>query len=222
MQSFTLTIQQSLLFQGVSEDTISKYLNPSFCPVMTYNKGEQIVLEGATCSSLGIILEGVTAVQQYTTFGDALTINLFNCQDTFGIALFSMTEPTYPFSLVAMRDCRILYIPFEIVKNLLENDASFNKNFIQQLSLRVLNLKDKIQMLQHKDVRSRLIFYLNQNYMTTCHKTFQLKHSKTEISEIIGVARPSLSREIRKMVEESIISIKGNLITILEVDFFRT
>ena len=45
--------------------------------------------------------------------------------------------------------------------------------------------------------------------------------SKTNIADIIGVARPSLSRELKNMEEDELITINGSKVTLLSPEIFK-
>ncbi len=81
--------------------------------------------------------------------------------------------------------------------------------------------KNKIQMLHLKDVRSKLIFFLSMEYRNIGLATFKLPHTQGDIAEIIGVARPSVSRELKKMVDDQLILLSGHHITLLQPELFR-
>jgi CRP-like cAMP-binding protein len=88
------------------------------------------------------------------------------------------------------------------------------------LSNQIIVFKQKIEILHQKDVRSRLILYLSLLYEKKCTPFFYLPHRKTEIASLIGVARPSVSREFSNMETDGLIKLEGTYITLLHPSLF--
>ena len=126
----------------------------------------------------------------------------------------------YEVITVTTTSCQILYIPFYEIRQLLKFSPVFNENYIAFLSSRVMNFKEKLKMLQYKDVRSRIIYYLSKEFKKANSTDIVLQHSKIEIANILGIARPSLSRELKHMYDENILQVNGNKITLLKPELF--
>ncbi len=190
------------------------------CIIGNYKKGTLIVQEGDSCTSIGFVLTGHLSIQQMSLKGELLTVKMFEANDAFGAALYSSLNPKYPFTLMTLKDSQVLYIPFEQIRRMLISSQIFNDNFIDFLSSRVMNFKEKLQMMQYKDVRSRLMLYLSNEYKNNGSTSFKLQHSKSAIADIIGVARPSVSRELKNMADDHIIHTSGQMITLLKPELF--
>ncbi len=208
------------LFKDINEDILRKLIESETCVIETYKKGTIIVQAGAVCNSIGFILYGTLASQLINADGDLLVINMFEANDVFGAALYKSEKPEYPFTLVSLKESQVLYLSFAQIHKLIKNNSVFNDNFISFLSERMHVFQKKLKMIQYKDVRSKLIQYLSQEYRLCQTNTFQLRHSKVAIADIIGVARPSVSREFKNMVEEGIIQIAGNRVVLVRVELF--
>lgn len=130
------------LFKDLDLNTLLELIDFDHCIIGNYKKGTLIVQEGEPCSSIGFVLSGVLAIQQLTPTGELLTVKMFNANDAFGTALYSSKEPKYPFTLMTMKNSKVLYLPFEQVRSLLKANPIFNDNFITFLSSRVLSFKE--------------------------------------------------------------------------------
>lgn len=208
------------MFKNLELSTILELIDFDLCILGNYKKGSLIVQQGDPCTSIGFVLSGILAFHQLTPTGEVLTIKLFEANDAFGPALYSSVCPKYPFTLITIKDSRVLYIPFDQIRILLKSNSTFNDNFIAFLSSRVLNFKEKLQMLQYKDVRSRLMLYLSIEFKIGGLPTFKLQHSKSAIADIIGVARPSVSRELKNMTNDQLLIASGQMITLLKPELF--
>lgn len=215
MQVDVKTLLGNPLFKGFDEFLISALVDPEKCTIVQYKKGTLIVQEGELCTSVGFVMSGSLANQQLTPTGEILTIKMFESRDAFGPALYSMECPSYPFTLTAAKTTQVIYISFDDIGHLIAESPLFRENFIHFLSHRVLMFKEKLKMMQYKDVRSRLIHYLGVESMHAGQTSFKLRHTKSAIANMIGVARPSVSRELKHMAEDELIAIKGNVVTLL-------
>lgn len=213
-------LQKNSLFKNMSEEEISRILNFKNCIQDTYEKDTIVIEEGEACDTIGFVLDGTLTIQQYGRSGDALTINVFRHGDCFGAPLLFTSRAKYPFTLVTTTKSTVLFIPFAQMKHMLEESRTFNLNYLTFLSNHIFVLKNKIKILAHNDVRSRLMIYFSKEMELAGDSRFKMRHKKTEIGEIIKVARPSVSRELSNMERDGLISIKGNEVTILAPEDF--
>lgn len=213
-------LSNNSLFKNISPNTLQNSINFDKCTINHYKNGALIVQESDPCSAIGFILSGSLQIEQISQTGEVLTIKSLATTDAFGTALYSLPSPKYPYTIVALTDSSVIFIPFEQIQKLLRINPTFNDNFIFFLSARILNLKEKLHLLHHKDVRSRLLIYLTNEFKQNGLTTFKLSHSKSAIAEFIGVARPSVSRELKNMANEHLIILSGRTITLLKTELF--
>ena len=208
------------MFQNMSEEEIRSILDLGTCVQETYEKDTLVIEENEDCDTIGFVLEGTLTIQQYGLSGDALTINVFRHGDCFGAPLLFTSKAKYPFTLVTSTKSTVLFIPFVQMRTMLEKSRTFNTNYLTFLSNHIFILKNKIKILAHNDVRSRLMIYFSKEMEIVNEKTFRMRHKKTEIGEIIKVARPSVSRELSNMERDGLLRIKGSEVTILAPEDF--
>ncbi|MBR0576696.1 Crp/Fnr family transcriptional regulator [Proteiniclasticum sp. BAD-10] len=208
-------LRKNALFQQMTEEEIRELVDLSSCTLEVYEKDTLVVQENDPCSTLGVVLEGKLHIQQYDRSGDALTINVFRHGDCFGAPLLFTPHPLYPFTLLTLTPSTVLFIPFEQLTRMLRENPTFNHNYLAFLSRHILVLKNKIKILSHNDVRSRLMIYLSREMDLAESPRFTLRHKKTEIAEIIKVARPSVSRELTNMERDGLLELRGQQVEIL-------
>lgn len=208
------------LFKNMDIADLELLLKPDTCIVGRYKKNALITQEGELCDSVGFILDGSLSVQQLSPTGDLVNIQVMNAGDCFGLARVFSTTPYYLFNLMTIEDSSVLFIPFMRIREMIRASSEFNESFITFLSNRVTAFQRKISILSQKDVRSRLILYFSNQYGKTKKLRFKLPHSKTDIANLIGVARPSVSRELKHMQDDGLITIERNIITINKPELF--
>lgn len=202
------------LFKNIPLDLLKKVF--SKVTVKNYEKGLIIFNEGEQCNNIGFISKGSLLIEQITIAGDAVTISIYKTFDCFGEALFFGEHKKYPYNFITNEETQVIYLSFEQICNLISVSPEFTRNYLGVLSDKLLVLKDKIEILSQKDVRSKLMnYFLNESRLVNS-LTFKLRHTKTQIAELVNVTRPSVSREIRHMQLDNIIEYKDNIITLLE------
>ncbi len=73
----------------------------------------------------------------------------------------------------------------------------------------------KIAMLMQKTLRENLMDYLTQQAGVQGSVDVRLPISKKELVDCLGVQRPSLFRELKKMKDEGLIDVSNRIIRIL-------
>lgn len=64
------------------------------------------------------------------------------------------------------------------------------------------------------------MIYFSKEMELAGNARFKMRHKKTEIGEIIKVARPSVSRELSNMERDGLITIEGSEVSILTPEDF--
>lgn len=202
------------LFQSVPEGT---YDNVEFnlnSTVKKYDKGSIIHFQHEKCTGLDVILSGIISVQALEKSGSTITISEFGNGETLGSNLLFSSRPQYPMLVLAKTDATILRVAKKTILNLCNQDADFLEKYLQQISDKALVLTGKINSIALKSIRESVSEYLllEQQYQKSA--TITLPFSKKEWAEILGVQRPSLSRELNRMRQEGLIDFHNRSITI--------
>ncbi len=206
------------LFLNCNKESIKNILSLDKIMEKSYKKDSIIVQEGDECKFISFIIEGCIYISEISKDGDILHIKQYAQNEPFGCALYKAKRKGYPFTLIACEDSNLIHIPFEQIELLIKHDETFRNNFISCISDNIFVLRDKIKVLSQKNIRSKLLLYLSSNEKNGMTK---INHTKTELSKILGIARGSISRELKKMEEENIISfIDKNKIKILNYNLY--
>lgn len=203
------------LFAHIEASEFHRYIHPNDCIEHIYQPHSLVAHQGKSCHHLSYVLEGTLIAQQLSSDGKQLIVNTFNSGDFFAAALLSTDNPCYPFNISTTKHSRILSIRYDAIESLLNHSTTFSANYRHFLSEKILLFKNKVELLQNKDVRSRLLTYLQSESLYHHQASFKLRHTKTAIAEMIGVARPSVSRELKNMNDEGLIHMEGKWVELL-------
>jgi len=118
----------------------------------------------------------------------------------------------FPVFAQASTDVDVLYFEKESIRKAMEEDANIAQFFVNLLAKKCVVLSNRIEALELKTVRQRLIQYLLANCSGEQKCLVDLKMKKGELAKILGTIIETLSRNFKQMQEEGLIEVKGNII----------
>jgi len=194
---------------------IYNYFNNDFLNnysfIRYYSRQEVIALEGSECKYIGFIDQGSIQISTLSYQDKEEIITTLNSNQFFGNNLLFASKNNYLGTIIAKVQTRIRFFSKENFLVLLEN-KEFLKNYLKFISDDALTIKNQAKLLAHKNIRDRIMFYIKEESRDN-KKTIRIK-SITELSSILSLPRPSVSREIRKMCDEGLIEYKNKTIYI--------
>ncbi|GAA0727210.1 Crp/Fnr family transcriptional regulator [Clostridium malenominatum] len=209
------------LFKGLTEEDILKTFKREHYDIKEYGKNNIVYLQNQECKTVDIILRGEVLVQKIEANGNILTINTFEVGDTLGSNLIFASKKAYPMTVITKSNCTLLHIDSKLVLKLCQRDEIFLIKFLQNISDRTVFLTDKIKSIALKTIRQCIIDYLIYQYYQQKSLKVKLDMSKKDLAEKLGVQRPSLSRELRKMRDEGLIDFDAYSITIKDANILK-
>lgn len=169
-------------------------------------KQNQILFhEGEECKSIFIIIEGQITILNYSLNGNEEIISILNKNDVFGNALIFSNNNYYLGEIIATKPTKLAIINKNELISLLQNNKSFLECYINLIAEKTIKFTIKTKLLSHKNIRSRILYYLEIN-------NYSIKKNISFLAKELVLPRPSVSREISKMINEEIIYIKNNKI----------
>lgn len=203
------------LFKGFSPDEIESVIKDMQCKVSSYAKGQAVAFEDDECTSVGIILDGGVDIQKIYPTGKVVTIEALNPGHVFGEVILFSGMKKYPASIIANSDATILFISREDILKLCSMNQRFLNNIMGLLSNKILTLNRKIKNLSFQTVRQKIANFILEEYKKQKSATIFLPFSRKEIADLLGIPRPSLSRELAGMKDDGVIDFYKNSIKIL-------
>lgn len=202
------------LFHTVLPETYDSVGFFSSSVIKKYEGGSVIHFQHQKCTHLDVILSGIVSIQALESSGSSITITEFGNGETLGSNLLFSSRPQYPMLVVAKTDVTLLRVAKETILKLCNCDPFFLRNYLEQISDKALVLTGKINSIALKSIRESVVEYLllEQQYQNS--STILLPFSKKEWAEMLGVQRPSLSRELNRMRQEGLIDYHNRLIVI--------
>lgn len=182
-----------------------------YIEIKEYNKNEVIFSEGLLCNYIGIIEEGKIIISTITYNDKEEVINLLNRDQIFGSNLIFSSSPYFLGDIISLTNSKILFINKNNLMTLFKNNEKFLFKYLELISNQVIKEKNKTKVLVHKNIRDRILYFI----INESKRKGQVKiKSIADLARELSLPRPSVSREIYKLINENIISYNNKIITI--------
>jgi CRP-like cAMP-binding protein len=180
----------------------------------TYESDEVVFWEGDPSAGLYVIEIGWFKIIKISPNGREQVIKFMGPGEAFN-ALSLFANIPNPATAMALESATAWLIPQDIMLSLLDTYPKLARGVILILAGRVQHLVGLVEDLSLRSVESRLArLLLEQASDETVHR--QQWATQTEIAARIGTVTDVLSRALRKLTEEGLISVTRHQIKILD------
>ena len=213
-------LKNSPLFRGLTDEELEDFMQTSGASVRKLKKNEIIFDMEEKPEKMFILLQGAIAICKDTLSGRRIVMtNIDECGDIFGEVYLFLRKESYDFYTIALTgDTAILNIPKNIYVESSGKDYyhCLVKNILEILSQKAYNLNQKLSIVTSGSLRQKisklLLTAMDQD------QRVELGMKREQMADYLGVARPSLSRELANMQNEDLIDIKGQIVEVLNVE----
>ena len=179
---------------------------------------QSIYNEGGTPKWLHFILKGKVKCYRTNEHGKELITHIYNEGQFFG-HLALLRQGRYDESAMAMEECEITLIPQQDFKLLLFNNKDFSAQFIKMIASETIEVEQQLLDLAYGSVRKKVanaLLNVSLNQVADDDGVKSIEVSRDDLSKLAGVAKETLIRTLSDFKSESLISIDGNTIDLLD------
>jgi len=209
-------LRECTLFRGMNPKELSRVLSGHLGRIKHYKKGSLITQAGDEVRSLQILLQGSVKGEMVDFTGKVIKIEDIAPPRPLAPAFLFGSRNSYPVNITAAEDTMLLSIPRELFLQMLQESKQVLVNFMDIISSRGQFLSNKIKFLSFTTIKGKLAQYLLDLSRQAGSDSFALPHSQSQLSELFGVARPSIGRAIGELNMEGIIRAEGKRVVILD------
>ncbi len=183
----------------------------SFVKRKAFKKGDVFLCESQSLSQFVIVNSGKFKAYTNGIDGKQKVLYHFSVGDFFGQhALFKVVN--IPYTIEAMESSSICMIESETMHKLIKQEPELAIAIVSALSSRVAYLENELSSAHQEKIETRLLrllYDLSKDYgRHTSHEVIlQLPLNQEEIAMRLGVTRESISRNLRKLVNQQIIKM---------------
>jgi CRP-like cAMP-binding protein len=183
-----------------------------------YKRDATLALEGDACQKLGIVIEGKIELQNILPSGKVVTLVQFGPGEVFGEALIFSRQIEYPVTITSASPCTVLYIDRKEMVFVLTHHPIVLENFLGLLSDKLNFMNRKVKVLSLETIRQKICDLILKEYKKQKKLKLDIPYSRKEMSELLSLQRPSLSRELIHMRDEGLIDFDKHTIEILDLE----
>ncbi len=210
-------LKECTLFRGMSYDEISLVLSGNTGRIKKYSGGTLIAQAGDEVRFLHILLKGSVKGEMVDYTGKVIKIEDIAPPRPLAPAFLFGNQNSYPVNITSAEDTMVLSIPREHFLAMLQESEKVLVNFINIVSNRGQFLSNKIKFLSFTTIKGKLAQYLLDLSAQTGSMRFTLPHSQSQLSELFGVARPSIGRAISELNRDGIFRTVGKKVEIMDL-----
>ncbi len=214
-------IKKNEFFKDIEDEKAETIISELSHISKKYSKGQIIASEGEECSGLGLVIDGVVEIQKIYSSGKHIVLKRMEAGEVFGEAIMFSNKNEYPATIIAASDCVISYIKRDDIIKLCLKEEIILKNFITLLSDKIFLLNRKIKSISFKSIRQKVVNFILEQVKSQKNTTVKLKLSKEQIASLLGIPRPSLSRELMKLRDDGFIEFNRNIIKVIDVEMME-
>jgi CRP-like cAMP-binding protein len=218
IKNYISTLKNVDLFKDFTEEGLISLFSKITYKIEKYSKGDLILAEEDTCTTLNLILDGTLEIQKMDSSGKVLSIAEFTTGDIFGEMLIFADKNTSPINVLSKTKAVVLHIQKDAVVSLCQSNASFLYEYLRIISNKAIILNLKLKEVTLKTIRQKICEFILAQYKSQKSLKIKLTMTKKDWADKIGVQRPSLSRELIKLKEEGIIDYDKDIILIKDLD----
>lgn len=201
-------------FAGLSDVDIDALME--IAKVREASRGELLFSDGEEAVGFYVVLDGKVKVYKLSADGKERILHIIHPGGTFAEAAI-FADGLYPAYAEPLQVSKLLFLPKEGFLTLLMDNGKISINMIAGLSKFLRQFANQIEDLTFKDVPSRLARYL----MTLSNGVIspvELPISKSQLASNLGTVSETLSRTLRKLSEDDLISVSGKSVEILDFE----
>lgn len=200
-------LQHCLLFRDIPVPRIPILLEEAGARWETHSKSKLVRVQGDSYKSLILLVSGRLEARFDSASGKGMAVEHFQAPAAVATAVLMSSDPVLPVTLVAEEDVLLATLSYENVLDLFVREPVVLKAYLADAGDKVRFLAEKIRLLRFGSLRLKIashLLILAREQATDCP---HWRYGREQMADLLGVARPSLSRELSRMSEEGLLEM---------------
>lgn len=210
-------LETSKLFHSITEQELERILKCSKSRIKKYPQGSYIFEQEGVPAKLFLLLEGQVQICKDFTSGKRDVLYLVEEGNVFGEIFLFGDRRHYWYDAVASRDVTVLEVPWDFFYHFCSNACDHHKqltqNMLEIMSENNFKITRKLHIVSTSSLRERIAIWLVDSMDET--GVVELRMNREQLADFLGVARPSLSRELMRMQADGLIEVSRKSIVVL-------
>ena len=206
------------LFTGLQGEEIERLLSISAARIRQFYSNELVAQAGEQVFFLNIVVSGSVKGEMTDASGKVIKIEDILPPRPLAPAFLFGPQNRYPVQITANEKATLLSVPRDDFLKMMQAHERVLRNFINILSGRAQFLSTKLRFLSFSTLREKISRYLLDLTRDQGSDHLLIPLSQYQLSELFGVARPSVGRILGELNQEGIIRSDGKQVVILDME----
>lgn len=207
-------VQAAPIFKGVADTDIEELVKISVYQQLV-KRGTQLYAPTTPLERMLIVNQGRVKVYQLNANGKEKVLYMLRPGAIDSEAALFARRQHFNYA-EAVEDTRICSIGRADFQDLMQRVPQVALNLLNILGDRLTALESVSALTGNLKSKNRILVYLQQVAQEQQANPFELPEKKKELASFLGITPETLSRQLRQLVAEGLLEIKGRQITITE------
>ncbi len=216
------SVREHYLFSGLSDEDFEMLARQM--TLVELDKGDILFHRGDPYTHFYFVDTGLIELSLVSQTGEKKTLEIVDARRTFAEAVAFMRERRYPVTAEALEATTLCRIPTSPYVDTLQGNPDACMRLLADISRHLHARVREIENLTVQNARSRLISYLLDHIDETTgddEATVRLTMPRHVIASRLSIKPETLSRLLRALTDEGLISIEDRLIFIHRLSGLR-
>lgn len=185
--------------------------------------GKPLFTHGESAPQFFLLRRGCVKLYRLSAQGDEKIMRLIRPPQTFAESILFMDLPRYPVSGAAVDAAELIAFDRETFLGILQESFATCRAVMAQMTRRIQVHWDEIETLALQNSRYRVVHYVLGLVRPDAHGpvTVRLPARKVVIAAHLAVTPETLSRTLRTLSDEGLIEVRGDALTLIDIDRLR-
>ena len=214
-------MRRHYLFSGLDQEDFDALMQ--HVSVIRLDKGEVLFHRGDKAEFFYFVESGQMELNIIAPTGQRKVLEVVGPDRTFAEAVTFMREHKYPVTCEALSDSVVCRIPNTAYVDLLHRDSEACMRLLSDLSRHLHARVQEIERLTVQNARDRLVSYLLEHIVETNddEATIRVELPRHVIASRLSITPETLSRLLRSLVEDRILTIEDRVIFVHSLSRLR-
>lgn len=177
--------------------------------------GEILFLEGDVCREIGHVVSGRILVCSTNPEGRESVLQAVEPGSFFGDVMLLAGENRYLGNVVAETDSVVDFFSLEAFLDHLASSRDGLSEYLRELAVKTFALKQETKLLALPTLGEKILYFLEAESIRTGSDRIRIRMTRETWASRLGVARPSLSRELSALSRKGKIRLEGKDVVLL-------
>ncbi|MCB0317556.1 MAG: response regulator [Bdellovibrionales bacterium] len=200
-------LQKGQYLNNLPLDTLSELA--TYCDLKIHDSGQFVIFEGDNNSNCFLVASGRVAVVKASGSGKELIVELLPPGDGFGL-ISSLDKQPYPYSLRSQTDSELVWMPRDLLLNVLEHFPNLFKNILEDVFARLRGSHNISRALAHDRVELRVasaIIALVPKLAKDADDKPEIKMTRQELADLVGTSQETCIRITKALERDGMLDL---------------